>query len=179
MVKLQLIMQDVKLIRAGAKDIETIMELARITWNQHYPAIISQHQIDYMLEMMYSKQSLTEQLEKKQHSFFLIEHSGQYAGFISVNPEINNNWFLGKFYIDQTKAGKGLGAKAFDLLLKEIKPSQITLTVNRQNYKSINFYFKLGFKIDKVADFDIGNGFVMNDFIMTWKNKEPRDKRQD
>ena len=38
-----------------------------------------------------------------------------------------------------------------------------------QNYKSINFYFKNGFVIERVADFDIGNNFVMNDFVMIWK----------
>jgi ribosomal protein S18 acetylase RimI-like enzyme len=172
-------MQDVKLVRAGAADIDMIAKLAKIIWNQHYPAIISQQQIDYMLEMMYSRQSLVEQFEKKKHSFFLVEHFDNYVGFISVNPEVNNNWFLGKFYIDQTTRGKGLGHKAFNLLLEEIKPSQITLTVNRQNFKSINFYFKLGFKIERVADFDIGNGFVMNDFVMKWKNIEPRDKKQE
>jgi ribosomal protein S18 acetylase RimI-like enzyme len=41
-----------------------------------------------------------------------------------------------------------------------------SLTVNRQNFKAINFYFKNGFVIDEVADFEIGNGFVMNDFVM-------------
>jgi ribosomal protein S18 acetylase RimI-like enzyme len=40
------------------------------------------------------------------------------------------------------------------------------LQVNRQNYTAINFYFKLGFTIERVADFDIGHGFFMNDFVM-------------
>jgi ribosomal protein S18 acetylase RimI-like enzyme len=42
----------------------------------------------------------------------------------------------------------------------------ITLTVNRQNYKAINFYFKNGFTIDHIANFDIGKGYVMEDFVM-------------
>jgi hypothetical protein len=45
------------------------------------------------------------------------------------------------------------------------------LTVNRKNYKAINFYFKNGFTIKEIADFDIGNGFFMNDFIMIKKIK--------
>ena len=49
---------------------------------------------------------------------------------------------------------------------------KLRLTVNRQNFKSINFYFKNGFKIDHVEDFDIGNGYVMNDFVMLWENKK-------
>jgi ribosomal protein S18 acetylase RimI-like enzyme len=42
----------------------------------------------------------------------------------------------------------------------------VRLNVNRQNYKSINFYFKLGFKIEKVVDIDLDKGYQMNDFIM-------------
>jgi len=52
-------------------------------------------------------------------------------------------------------------------LYQEIR--SITLQVNRQNYKSVNFYFSVGFKIIQVADFDIGEGWQMNDFIMEWK----------
>lgn len=161
-------MQDIKLIPASKKDLTTISELARITWNQHYPAIISQQQINYMLDRMYSIESLLEQLEKKKHQFFLIQANGINAGFISVNQESENNWFLNKFYINQEIAAKGIGTKAFEELKKIIDPSKITLTVNRQNFKSINFYFKSGFKIEEVADFDIGDGYVMNDFVMVW-----------
>lgn len=164
-------MQDVKLIPAEQKDISQIAGLAKLTWNQHYPSIISQEQIDYMLRKMYSFASLEEQMTQKGHSFFLIDIKEVSVGFISVNKENERDWFLNKFYIDQNKAAKGIGAKAFDELKKIIQPSKITLTVNRQNFKSINFYFKMGFKIERVADFDIGDGYVMNDFVMRWEQK--------
>ena len=60
--------------------------------------------------------------------------------------------------------------KVFDLIKEKHPHSKLTLTVNRQNYKAINFYFKLGFKIQTVADFDIGNGYVMNDFVMFYES---------
>jgi len=69
----------------------------------------------------------------------------------------------------QNSAAKGKGTRAFKQLLSIIQPDKITLTVNRQNFKSINFYFKNRFVIERVADFDIGNGYVMNDFVMIWK----------
>ncbi len=163
-------MQEVKLIPATYKDSETISELAKLIWNQHYPAIISRRQIDYMLALMYSKTSLSEQMNEKGHLFFFVSEAGNNLGFISVNKQNENDWFLNKFYIDQTRASKGLGSKAFEELKRLIQPSKITLTVNRQNFKSINFYFKLGFKIEQVADFDIGEGYVMNDFVMVWKS---------
>jgi RimJ/RimL family protein N-acetyltransferase len=72
----------------------------------------------------------------------------------------------------QTKQRKGSGTQAFHLILNQFPElTEIRLQVNRQNYQAINFYFKIGFVIDKVADFDIGDGYFMNDFIMKWEKK--------
>lgn len=160
---------NITLVAATTTDIKEISDLANVIWQQHYPSIISQQQIDYMLQLMYSADSLMEQMEKKKHQFILIKVNAVSQGFISVHTENNREWFLNKFYINQVEASKGIGSKAFELLKEIIRPRKITLTVNRQNYKSINFYFKQGFKIERVADFDIGKGYVMNDFVMVWK----------
>ncbi len=162
-------MQPIKLKAAGINDLDTIAALAELIWNQHYPSIIGQKQIDYMLGKMYNKESLLEQMQIKKHRFYLIEVEGENIGFVSVNQEEKNEWFIPKFYIDQTLAGKGYGTMVFKELLQITQADSIRLTVNRQNYKAINFYFKLGFKIEKVADFDIGEGYVMNDFMMVWR----------
>ena len=76
-------------------------------------------------------------------------------------------YFLHKFYIDNQKQRSGIGAELLQYVISTlITPQTIELTVNRQNYKAINFYFKNGFVIKETADFDIGNGYFMNDFIM-------------
>lgn len=162
-------MQNLKLLTANTQNIETISKLAHLIWNQHYISIISQAQIDYMLNLMYSKESLKDQLEIKNHCFFLINYDGVDVGFISLNQENISHWSLNKFYINQLFAAKGIGSLALKKIIKKLAAKKLTLTVNRQNIKSINFYFKNGFKIEKNADFDIGNGYVMNDFIMIWK----------
>lgn len=160
----------VQLSVATTQDIPAIAKLAETIWKQHYTSIIGTDQINYMLEMMYSYQSLTEQMTEKGHVFYLINESEKCIGFISVSPMENatHSYFLHKFYLLQELAGKGAGTEAFIQLLKLLHPEEIRLTVNRQNFKSINFYFKNGFKIEQVADFDIGNGYVMNDFVMVW-----------
>jgi ribosomal protein S18 acetylase RimI-like enzyme len=66
--------------------------------------------------------------------------------------------------------GKGYGAKVMGEIKEKFKGSRLSLTVNRQNYKAINFYFKEGFRIKEVADFNIGNGYVMNDFVMVFES---------
>ncbi len=149
-------------------EIEKVAELAKIIWAKHYPAIIGQEQVDYMLQNMYNHQSLLEQIHEKGQQFYFIISNNQSIGFISVTDEKNNTWMLNKFYVLEEKAGKGTGTKVFEEIKKIIQPKKITLTVNRKNYKSVNFYFKNGFKIDSLAVFDIGNGFVMDDFVMVW-----------
>jgi ribosomal protein S18 acetylase RimI-like enzyme len=164
-------MEDVKLTAASLSDIPAISQLATTVWNQHYPGIISQRQINYMLKLLYSRKSLKDQFNVKGHSFYLVRTELGNVGFISVNPEENNAWFINKFYIDQQQAGKGVGTCALNELIALLKPSKLSLTVNRQNYKAINFYFKSGFKIERVADFDIGKRYVMNDFVMVWDHR--------
>jgi RimJ/RimL family protein N-acetyltransferase len=70
--------------------------------------------------------------------------------------------------MDSEKQGEGYGTEFLQEMISKLdRPVIIRLTVNRQNFKSINFYFKNGFVIEKVADFDIGGGYIMNDFVMT------------
>jgi RimJ/RimL family protein N-acetyltransferase len=158
----------INLVKAGINDVEVIEKLAHVIWHEYYPSIITVEQINYMLEKMYNKESLTEQMTEKKDVFYLIHINHEPQGFISITHIGDGNYFLNKFYILQTTAAKGKGTRAFKQLLSILQPNSISLTVNRQNYKSINFYFKNGFVIERVADFDIGNDFVMNDFVMVW-----------
>src|SRR6476646_4028062 len=100
-------MDEVKLSSASISDIPAISDLAKTIWQQYYPAIISKRQINYMLKLMYSTASLTEQFNVKGHSFYFIRTENGTVGFISVNPEEENSWFINKFYINQELAGKG------------------------------------------------------------------------
>jgi RimJ/RimL family protein N-acetyltransferase len=155
--------------KAQLSDISSIRDLAEKSWWHHYPTIISEEQIRYMLRLMYDEAALREQLEKGQDFYLFGKEGNDPEGFISLSILDEQEAFLHKFYISPDAQGKGLGAAAFDRLLKEnANINCIRLTVNRQNFKSINFYFKLGFHIERVADFEIGNDFVMNDFVMKW-----------
>ncbi|MBK6983678.1 MAG: GNAT family N-acetyltransferase [Bacteroidetes bacterium] len=119
-----------------------------------------------MLSKIYNHESLIEQLNQLKHVFYLIEKDNIDVGFLSVSSQNKSDYFLHKFYIDQQKSNAGIGTEVLNLLIQQINPKSLMLTVNRQNFKSINFYFKNGFKIDRVEDFDIGDGYEMNDFVM-------------
>jgi len=154
--------------KCSPNDISVIAALAQKIWRVHYPPIIGTEQVEYMLNKMYSSDALANQFQEGQ-VFYLILEDELPVGFVAVSLKEVHHLFLHKFYIDDSMQGKGVGARVFQFILDAY--SQITtvrLTVNRQNYRSINFYFKLGFRIDQVADFDIGDGYVMNDFVMVY-----------
>ena len=120
-----------------------------------------------MLELMYSERSITEQMEHHQN-YTLIYADGQPVGYYAVSEKSPGHFFLHKFYIDTEKHRKGIGAAAFEHIKENDCRGykEITLQVNRRNIKAVNFYFKHGFVIDYVDDFDIGNGYTMDDFFM-------------
>jgi ribosomal protein S18 acetylase RimI-like enzyme len=157
------------LLPASVFDVNEIHQLAYKIWTVHYPPIIGNEQVEYMLKRMYAKETLHHQISEGKQIYFLLQNEKTTIGFLSI--EVNNTEaFINKFYILNNQQRNGLGKQAFDELInyfEEVKT--IRLQVNRQNFKAINFYFKLGFVIEKVADFEIGAGYQMNDFIMIWK----------
>jgi diamine N-acetyltransferase len=156
----------VSLHLASQDDCKLISQLADKIWHIHYPPIIGLAKVDYMLELMYSENSLKKQMNEGHH-FYLIEDNGNSFGYLSFSTKDDENYFLHKIYIDNSEQKKGVGTQVLKLLYSLFKnPKSLTLTVNRGNYKSINFYFKNGFIISKCEIFDIGNGHVMDDFVM-------------
>jgi len=160
---------DYRIIKTD-EEIEELSVLARKIWNIHYPPIIGQDQVNYMLELMYTKESLKKQIFEDENVFTGAFINDKIAGFISVSSKDGKNFFLHKLYVDPDLFQKGIGKGLFEHVFSEIDFDTIRLTVNRQNFKAINFYFKNGYKIEKIIDIDIGGGFVMNDFVMLFEN---------
>jgi ribosomal protein S18 acetylase RimI-like enzyme len=67
--------------------------------------------------------------------------------------------------------GKGTGKFVINEILKAIiikGGKALQLNVNRNN-RAKEFYEKLGFTIIREEDNDIGNGYLMNDYVMEKK----------
>lgn len=153
---------------ATPADIPLIRELAHRIWWAHYPDIIGAAQVEYMLGLNYSPEALREQMAGG-HAFWLVENEGDTSGFLSLSRKAEGSYFLHKFYLDNERRGRGLGASAFQLILEKYPDlRELRLTVNRENFKSINFYFKIGFRIETCVNIPIGENFVMRDFQMIW-----------
>ena len=160
-----------EIIKVGIKSIPLIQHIAKITWAIAYKEIITNEQLEYMLEKMYSTDSLQHQIQVLEHQFILANFENKPVGFASFNikqsiPEKIVK--LHKIYVDPSRHGKGIGKSMLQYIMHEIYLNGLTyleLNVNRQN-TAIGFYKKLGFKIIAEEDIPIGNGFFMNDYVM-------------
>lgn len=157
--------------KATVEDIGLIRELTFKIWPQTYAAIISQQQIDYMLEWMYSIASLKDQMIKDGSQFIIVYDGKEPVGFAAYQEIKPGTWKLHKIYILPLQQGKGTGKFVIHHILDEIQPrgaNVLLLQVNRHN-QARDFYEKLGFNVLEEADFDIGNGYFMNDYVMEKK----------
>lgn len=164
-------MEDSLIIRfADTDDINTIGFLAQQIWPAAYGEIISAEQMEYMLKMMYSPVSLTEQMTVKKHQFVIAELDENPVGFASFSSEDESVCRLHKLYVLPGIQGKGLGKALIDFVKDAIYPGAtvLRLGVNKQN-KAIQFYKKQGFVIIQDLVTDIGSGYVMDDYIMEVK----------
>lgn len=164
----------VYLKEAEDPDLPEIAEMAHKIWWEFYSPLLSDDQIRYMLDLFYSEASLVRQTREGQHYFFIMRDMVK-IGFVSFSQTGHNAFFIHKLYILPTEQRKRAGSDVISILHEmfckrtEDTSCQVRLTVNRQNYTSVNFYFRNGFTIEKVEDIDIGEGYFMNDFIMLKK----------
>lgn len=159
-----------KISVAKEKDILEIQKIAHQSWQENYKNIISQEQIEYMLNVMYSKIELQSQFENKNYHYFFIENEGRKRiGIMGFEKDAKpNSTKLHRLYLLKSEKGKSFGKLAIQFLkdwTKEHGNSRIILNVNKYN-PAKDFYLKMGFTIYEVGIFDIGKGFVMDDYLM-------------
>jgi ribosomal protein S18 acetylase RimI-like enzyme len=144
-----------------------IQILANEIWPEVYDYMISTEQIQYMLNKMYSLQSLEEQWQNGHQFIVLYDHQTP-VGFASFEKGKEGNTQLHKLYLKKQEHHKGLGKKMLNFVLEYCRShdqTSVTLNVNRNN-KSLAFYIANGFQIMRSVDISIGEGFEMNDYIM-------------
>lgn len=155
--------------KATKVDIPQIQELAKKSWNSAYQNILSQDQIDYMLQQMYSEEEISNHLENPNYHYYLILKAETAAGFIGFEFHYENaTTKLHRIYLLDKFKGQGLGKAAINFLkgkTSETSDNRIILNVNKNN-PAKQMYESQGFNIYKEAIFEIGNGYVMDDFLM-------------
>ena len=152
------------------ENFSSIRAIAEAVWPIAYSPIMSQEQLDYMMEMMYSIPSLQLQANEKKHRFILAKEEETVLGFASYefNYSKKPKTKIHKIYILSNHQGKGIGKVLINFIANEANERHqkgLILNVNKKN-GAIRFYESIGFTIINEEVIDIGNGFVMDDFVM-------------
>ena len=158
-----------KLTALKIEQLPIVIDLTKKIWPVAYGEILSKAQLDYMIDKFYNETALRE-LMQKGHVFYLAQDENEkFVGFVSyeINSEPNKTK-IHKIYVLPETQGTGLGRQFFELVKEKAIENQqnaIFLNVNKFN-NAIHFYIKLGFTKVKDEVIDIGNGYVMDDYVM-------------
>lgn len=150
-------------------EIAAVAKLAHDIWHEHYPSIISIAQIEYMLERFQSPAAIAS-LIAEGYRYFLIERDKVFVGYIALHAGADSpdRMLLSKFYIRHDCRGQGLGVMALNFAEAECRRAgcrTLWLTVNKAN-PTLAWYERHGFTKNKEVVVEIGEGYLMDDFIM-------------
>lgn len=168
-----------KFIKATENDIPLIQDLARRSWESAYAEILSAEQMEYMLTEMYSAKEIGVHLQNPDYHYYLIrdETENTFEGFIGYeNRYEEKTTKLHRIYLVPESKGKGYGKDALVFLKDKVNTSgdeRIILNVNKYN-TARKFYEYQGFTVYGEGVFDIGNGYVMDDYLMEFLLHERR-----
>ena len=164
-------MSEIIITRAALADRDFIRSVSERTWPSTYGHIISQEQINFMMNWMYSDESLATQMNTGCEFYIasIKKEDGKVdaVGFCSVSPEEGAHK-LNKLYVLPTAQGTGAGKALLNKSIEVAKAAGSTslfLQVNKLN-TAYTFYLKKGFIKESEFKFDIGNGFYMDDYVM-------------
>jgi diamine N-acetyltransferase len=152
-------------------EVPAISLLAREIWQATYPGIITQEQIDFMLEQRYGVERLYDDLEDADKWLDQALLGERRIGF-AFSEIYRGEFKLDKLYIHPEMQRRGVGG----LLIEHVADRArrlgypcLILAVNKRNENAIASYRKYGFAVRETVVDDIGGGYVMSDFVMEKK----------
>jgi GNAT superfamily N-acetyltransferase len=160
----------VDIAAASHDDIPVVQDLAHRIWHRHYPGIITVEQIDYMLARGYATAELSRFLGTAGAGLALARVEGTPVGFAAwyrtSEPATSK---LDKLYVLPEQHGRGIGRRLIahvEACARADGSRTLLLNVNKHNASSIGAYERCGFAVRDEVVVDIGNGFVMDDYVM-------------
>lgn len=163
-------MSEALLRPATIADLPSIRDLAATIWHAYYPGIVTREQIDYMLARMYALATLRYEMIVQGIRFdrLLLDHA--FVGFVAYGPtDLADTWKLHKLYLLPAHHRRGLGSQMLrhcEARAREGGACHLKLNVNKRNARAIAAYERNGYAVVESVSVDIGDGFLMDDFIM-------------
>ncbi|MGI6176603.1 MAG: GNAT family N-acetyltransferase [Christensenellales bacterium] len=160
----ELIIQEI----ANERQIHDVSELAHTIWQEHFAPLLKPGQVDYMLQRYQSPAAIRQVIQQEGYRYYFLIVRDERIGYMAVCGE-GEILFLSKLYIKKERRGQGYSRKALEFLQEYAEKNghaRIRLNCYRHNGRSLAAYEKLGFMITDEEHADIGNGYVLNDYIL-------------
>jgi ribosomal protein S18 acetylase RimI-like enzyme len=160
----------IAIARARHDQLPEVRRLAGVIWRAHYPGIISEGQIDYMLERGYAIESLRNFLDAADRGLELATAGPAIAAFAAwYVMDDRETAKIDKLYVLQSMQRRGIGGRLIarvEAHARNAGARTLSLNVNKNNTQAVNAYHKHGFAVREAVVVDIGGGFVMDDYVM-------------
>ena len=149
--------------------LQIIRDIASDIWPKTFAGILSPEQIRYMMQMMYAPEVMENELSNG-YNFNIVKIDDSAVGYFVWSPyESPEIAKLHKLYLLENFHSRGIGSA----MLKEVEKqtaaagfSKLRLNVNKYNTRAIRAYQRNNFVNIQSVAIDIGNGFIMDDFVM-------------
>lgn len=148
-----------------------LRDLAGTIWREHYASIITPAQIEYMLAGRFNDEALRACCASPGKWLELLRVAGTLVGYCGYElaPDDPAALKLGQLYVLRSHRGHGLGRLMLthvEARARELGRTRLLLQVNKRNAGAIGFYAAAGFTLRCGAVFDIGGGYVMDDYVL-------------
>lgn len=142
-------------------------QLASSIWRECYKGILSPSQIEYMVANYQSYDSMKNDINRGA-LYYAVEEDGTQTGYVALEKQ-KDSLYLSKLYLSQSVRGKGKGSESLSFVkskAREFGYNAVTLHVNKYNERAIKAYTANGFRVTQPLDTPLGEGFVMEDYVM-------------
>ncbi|MEG2458719.1 MAG: GNAT family N-acetyltransferase [Eggerthellaceae bacterium] len=153
------------------EDLQAVAAMASEIWHEYWPIILSEEQIDYMVDLLQSYEPIAHDVRQAHYRYwFIIDETGRRVGYTAAQAqEETQRLFISKIYLYKEERGKHYASQVLSFY-EDLGQSEawqaLYLTVNKQNELGCRAYEGRGFTTIDSVETDIGHGFIMDDFIM-------------
>ncbi|MBQ3300664.1 MAG: GNAT family N-acetyltransferase [Eggerthellaceae bacterium] len=158
------------------EDQEKLADMTGEIWRGYWPAIIGEAQTEYMVEQFQSLQAIERDMAEADYEYWMLvategaDRKRTIVGFTGGHNEPETNrFFISKIYLYPEARGHGYARRVVEFyedLCFTRGFDAMYLTVNKYNELGIRAYKGTGFDIIDSVETDIGEGFIMDDYIM-------------
>lgn len=157
-------MEHVTIRVATPNDFKPLIDLARLSYLEHYTQIWTPENLDRYLDYAYSEQVFKDFLTENDTVVWVAESQNRLLGYLvfkkdlPLSPDLPNGCQIKRLYFLAEATGKGLGRAMLDIAISEartLRRNYIWLDVMKCSPEAISFYKKAGFIIHSDKTFTL------------------------